>query len=226
MAIPIIYCAKGNRLFAEIAIESGMHYGAQMPGTVYYSPYFVDQDWKKPDRDRYVAAVAEHRPRMATVLDWERDGQLPEVLSWAEDVAPFVEQVVIIPKVMGGIPQLPRRIAGREVVLGYSVPTKYGGTELPLWEFAGWPVHLLGGSPHRQLHVAHYCRVNSVDGNYIMKKACMWEQFWTPGTASYARDRFWPTLHECDGEPWGKNKPYEAFRRSCVNIMKAWRYVR
>lgn len=194
-----------------------------MPGTVYYPPYFVDQDWKKPDRARYVAAVEQHRPHMATVLDWERDEQLTEVLSWAEDVAPFVEQVVIIPKVMGGIPQLPRRIAGREVVLGYSVPTRYGGTELPIWEFAGWPVHLLGGSPHRQLHLAHYCRVNSADGNYIMKMAKT-GQFWVSGTANHAINRHFPTLLEADGERWEppERGAHEAFRRSCANIMAAW----
>ncbi len=199
-----------------------------MPGTVYYPPHFVDQDWKKPDRERYMAAIREHRPHMATVLDWERDQQLPEVLSWAEEVTPFVEQVVIIPKVMGGIPQLPRRIAGREVVLGYSVPTRYGGTELPIWEFAGWPVHLLGGSPHRQLHLAHYCRVNSADGNYTAKMAQQYNQFWTNGDATYAKNRHWPRLAEADGQKWGNggkddNAPYEAFRRSCVNIMAAWR---
>lgn len=194
-----------------------------MPGTVYYPPYFVDQDWKKPDRARYVVAVEQHRPHMATVLDWERDEQLPEVLSWAEEVAPFVEQVVIIPKVMGGIPQLPRRIAGREVVLGYSVPTRYGGTELPIWEFAGWPVHLLGGSPHRQLHLAHYCRVNSADGNYIMKMAKT-GQFWVNGTAGHAINRHFPTLVEADGKKWkpAERGAHEAFRRSCVNIMAAW----
>jgi hypothetical protein len=81
-----------------------MTYGAQLPATVYYPPQFVDQDWKRPDRAAYVAAVAQHRPRMATVLDWERDEQLPEVLAWAEDVAPFVERVILIPKVIGGVP--------------------------------------------------------------------------------------------------------------------------
>jgi len=204
-----------------------MHYGAQMPGTVYFSPYFVDQDWKKPNRAAYVAAVKEHRPHITTVLDWERDEQLPEVLSWAEDVAPFVEQIVIIPKVMGGIPRLPRRIAGREVVLGYSVPTKYGGTPLPIWQFAGWPVHLLGGSPHRQLHLAHYCRVNSADGNYVHQYSNR-GVFWTNGNAWYAKNRYAPSLTEADGSKWGDGSNpadahHEAFRRSCVNIMAAWK---
>ena len=187
-----------------------MTYGAQLPGTVYFPPEFVDQDWKRPDRAAYVAAVAQHRPRIATVLDWERDEQLPEVLGWAEDVAPFVERVIIIPKVIGGVPRLPRRIGGREVVLGYSVPTRYGGTELPLWEFAGWPVHLLGGSPHRQLHVAHYLEIISADGNYINRKATQFCEWWN--------GRRWEPLR-----PKQDDAPYEAFRRSCVNVLAAWR---
>lgn len=227
MAIEIIYCANGNRRFAQIAIEAGMTYGAQLPGTVYFPPEFVDQDWKRADRAAYVAAVAQHQPRMATVLDWERDEQLPEVLGWAEDVAPFVERVIIIPKVIGGIPRLPRRIGGREVVLGYSVPTRYAGTSVPPWEFAGWPVHLLGGSPHRQMELAHYLNVVSVDGNYIAKMAQKWIQFWVMAPARYALDRRWPRLREADGRAWGDGSntadaPYEAFRRSCVNVLAAW----
>ena len=229
MGIPIIYCANGNRRFAEIAIAAGMRYGAQLPGTVYYAPWFVDQDWKKSNRAAYIAAVEQHRPHMATVLDWEREEQLSEVLEWAEEVAPFVSQVVIIPKVQGGIPRIPRQIAGRAVVLGYSVPTRYGGTELPLWEFTGWPVHLLGGSPQRQLHAAHYVRVNSADGNYIMKMASR-GRFWVPNTGYKhykALNSHFPTLVEADGKRWGDgsanaNAPYEAFRRSCANIMQAW----
>jgi hypothetical protein len=228
MAIEIIYCAAGNSRFAQIAIEAGMTYGAQLPATVYYPPQFVDQDWKRPDRAAYVAAVAQHRPRMATVLDWERDEQLPEVLAWAEDVAPFVERVILIPKVIGGVPRLPRRIGGRDVVLGYSVPTRYAGTSVPPWEFAGWPVHLLGGSPHRQIAMAHYLNVVSADGNYIAKMAQRWNQFWSLAPALYAKDRRWPRLIEVDGRAWGDGSstadaPYEAFRRSCVNVMEAWR---
>lgn len=209
MAIEIIYCANGNRRFAQIAIEAGMTYGAQLPGTVYFSPEFVDQDWKRADRAAYVAAVAQHQPRMATVLDWERDEQLPEVLGWAEDVAPFVERVIIIPKMIGGIPRLPRRIGGREVVLGYSVPTRYGGTSVPPWEFAGWPVHLLGGSPHRQITMAHYLNVVSADGNYINRKATQFCEWWN--------GRRWIPLR-----PKQDDAPYEAFRRSCINVLAAW----
>ena len=32
-----------------------------------------------------------------------------------------------------------------------AVPTRFGITSVPSWEFDGWPVHLLGGSPHPRL---------------------------------------------------------------------------
>ncbi len=221
----IIYCAAGNRRFAEIAVAAGMRYGAQLPGTIYpdVAPlYFADQDWKRPDRARYIAALAQHRPYMATVLDWERDEQLPEVLGCAEEIAPLVERIVIIPKVIGGVPRIPARVGECDVVLGYSVPTRYAGTSVPPWEFGRRPVHLLGGSPHSQMHAAHYLNAVSADGS-MTKKMAMNGQFWTPGTAK-ARDRFWPKLSEVDGRAWGDggntaDAPYEAFRRSCVNVI-------
>jgi hypothetical protein len=80
----LIYCAAGNRRFAEIAIRNGFTYGAQLPKTIYYTPEFVDQNWRKPDRMKYMNALAQYRPRLATVLDLEYPHQFAEVLSWAE----------------------------------------------------------------------------------------------------------------------------------------------
>lgn len=222
----LIYCAAGNPRLRAIAVAAGYRYGAQLPRTVYGPLYFADQDWKRPNRAGYMAALAAHRPHMATVLDWERADQLPEVLSWAEDAAAFVERVLIIPKVMGGIGQLPRSVGGKPVVLGYSVPTAFGGTELPIWEFAGWPIHLLGGSPQAQMHAWAHLRavaeVVSADGNYAQKMAVRYCQFWVPGTARYAKNRWWPTLVEADGQRWDSDGPYEAFTRSCAHIWAAW----
>lgn len=205
----LIYCAGYNRRFAQIAIDHGFLYGAQLPSTVYHPLHFADQDWKKPNRAAYMRALEKHRPHMATVLDLEQDDQLGEVLSWAEEAAQWVRVVMIIPKVFGIIPRLPPRIGGADVRLGYSVPTRFGGTELPVWEFTGWPVHLLGGSPNAQMELAHYMDVVSADGNMAMKAAARFCNYWTPdgwrGTGAM------------------QDAPYEAFRRSCENIMLAWK---
>lgn len=95
-ALVVIFCSDGAPRWTPIAIEHGYRYGAQLPGTVYpeHGPlYFADQDWRAPRRDRYMAELARLRPTMATVLDWEREQQLPEVLEWAEEAAQYVELV-------------------------------------------------------------------------------------------------------------------------------------
>lgn len=220
-SMEIIYCGNGNKRFADIAIEHGFLYGAQLPGTVYHPIFFADQNWKRPNRIAYMNALATHRPHMASVLDWETDEQLPEVLNWAEEAAQYVETVMIIPKVFGGIGRIPNKIGNKAVRLGYSVPTRFGGTEVPIWEFADRPVHLLGGDPQKQMALCNYLNVQSADGNYAHKMAVQFAQFWTPGNARYANSRFWPKLSEA-GYCTTKDAMYEAFRRSCENIMAAW----
>lgn len=169
-----------------------------------------------------MAALAKHRPYMASVLDLERPEQLDEVLDWTEEAAQFVEVVMIIPKAHGIISHLPRTIGGKSVRLGFSIPTKHGGTAVSPAEFCGWSAHLLGGSPHAQMKWSKYFDTRSADGNYSQKMALQYSRFWTPGTATFAKNRWWPRLDEA-GESVTNNAPYEAFRRSCQNIMAAWR---
>lgn len=225
--IDLIYCASGNRRFAEIAVRHGWRYGAQLPGTVYtdVAPLtFADQDWKAPRMDAYVEAVARHRPSMATAIDWTSDVAWDTVAGWLDCLAPHVETLIVIPKIMGSVPDIPHEWQGKPIRLGFSVPTKYGGTELPTWEFGSRPVHLLGGSPHAQMHHAHYLNVKSADGNYVQKMATMGAMFWVNGTAGrYATNRWFPTLKEYHGgNSVETDAPHEAFERSCRNVMEAW----
>ncbi len=218
MGIPtLIYCADGNPAFAATSVELGWKYGARLPSTVYQSVYFADQDWKKPNLDKYLAAIREHQPEVATVLDWEYDDQLPEVLVWAEAVAPFVSKIVVIPKVPGRVDEVPEMVGGKPVVLGLSVPTSFGGTTCGIWEFERRPVHLLGGSPQAQRKFARYLNVVSLDGNMAGQQA--------------RRGRFWSREkkskgHWCQLSETGDNReegvPLECFRRSLVEIMDYW----
>lgn len=215
----LIYCAGKNQRFEAVAHAAGFRIGVQLPNTVYHPVYFADQDWRDPDRDAYMAALKHHRPYMATVLDLEVPAQLSEVLAWAENAATYVGQVLIIPKYSGAVDDVPRQIGGKPIVLAYSVPTAFGGADVPIWEFVGWPVHLLGGSPHRQMELARYLSVISTDGNMANKMAhsC---RFWSakPGPKGH-----WVQLAEVGDGGWGKDANLEAFRRSCVNIAAAWR---
>lgn len=214
----LIYCAGKNQRFEAVAHAAGFRIGVQLPNIVYHPVYFADQDWKKPDRGVYMRALAEHRPHMATVLDLEREAQFQEVLSWAEDAAAYVERVLIIPKYSGAVDSLPRVIGGKPVILAYSVPTAFGGTEVPAWEFYGWPVHLLGGSPHRQMEIARYLHVVSADGNMANKMAHR-GRFWSTEKGPKGH---WRNLREI-GVDLPTDNNLEAFRRSCENIAAAWK---
>lgn len=211
----LIYCGAGGKRFSYIAHASGFLLGARLPTRVSGRLYFADQDWKKPDRDRYMTGLEKHKPHVATVLDLEREEQLDEVLSWAEDAAAHVSVVCIIPKTSGVIDRLPRSIGGAAVRLAYSVPTKYGGTQVPLWEFSDWPVHLLGGSPAAQMNLFPYLNVVSADGNSWQRIAVQNCSYWTPGKKPGRNG--WHHI-----VPKAKDAPYEAMRLSSRNILQAW----
>lgn len=215
----LIYCAAGNRRFAEIALRYGFRYGAQLPNTVYFDPYFVDQDWKRPNRDRYMTCLAQCKPALASVLDWERPEQLPEVLSWAEEAAQYVSgSVIIIPKVPGGVKLLPRQIGGKPVRLGYSASSSFSSTPCGLGEFADWPVHCLGGTVVTQRWAARIADVQSADGNYTarMSRMCM---AYVPGYR--AKTHSWPRLSEF-GVYQKKDAIYTAFELTCMAVQMSW----
>lgn len=205
----LIMCA-GNSRWGEIAVQHGWLYGCRLPVE---QPtqllYFADQDWRKPDRAKYIAALEKYQPQVATVLDLERKEQIDEVMVWAEDAARIVQTVIIIPKCFGIIDAIPERIGGADVVLGLPAG-RSGGQAPPLWEFGRRPVHLLGGSPQKQMELAMYLNVVSADGNMACKMATRFCKFWTSNG--------WVQLIG-----YGKDAPYAAFGLSMRNIMEAWR---
>ena len=167
-----------------------------------------------------MAALAQHKPQIATVLDWEREDQLSEVLDWAEEAAQYAQRVVIIPKVLSWdnpIDLLPRRIGDAEIIIGYSVPTAHGGTDLPLLYFDHRPVHLLGGSPHAQMRLSQRLHVVSVDGNMHQLQSLS-GRFWS---AEKGPKGHWRQLREI-GIDLPTDNNLEAFRRSCENIVTSW----
>jgi hypothetical protein len=245
--IELIYCADGNARFAEIAIKAEFTYGARLPNTVYFQPDFVDQEWEYPNFERYMAALAQRRPRLATVLDLERWGQLARVIWWAVIAAQYVtEAIIIIPKVPGIVKYLPTNIGNVPVRLGFSWPTGYGKADWGiLYEMVDWPngIHILGGSPicvfllslgilklpYRKAYRDPLLRglsIVSADGNMHQKMAIKYNAFFDP--LKQTKRGYWPTLEEFDGQKWGdgsdkSDAPYEAFRRSCEAIMAMWR---
>lgn len=172
----------------------------------------VDLDWKAPDLERHAAAVREHRPLLAVAPDVLDVSDLPATLRYAERLAQDAAHVIVVPKCGGVIERLPRE---PWLVLGYSVPTRYGGADgVLVWEFSGWPVHLLGGSPQAQLNLAAYVDVFSADGN-AHQRAASHGVYWS------AARRGWVSRDHA-AMPVGPDLPYRAFARSCAEIMGAW----
>lgn len=222
--IDLIYCAAGNPRFMQIAVDAGWLPGGRLPGTMYHAPYFADQDYKKPNRDKYVAAIAKHKPSVATVIDWQAGIEFSEVMSWAEEISAHVETIVIIPKIQGTVGRVPCAVGGKPVRLGYSVPTSYGGTPLAYQEFGRRPVHLLGGNPFKQVRLSHILSVVSADTNYHQRMATRYNQFLSHQKIYSARNYRWPTLREAGIEK-EHDAPYLAFELSCQNIMAMWKGI-
>jgi len=220
--LDLIYSSAGNERFTYLALKHGWRAGARLPSTVYAAPFFSDQNWRAPAKEVYMAQLEIHRPQLATVLDWERYDQMEDVFEWAEEAAQYVETVIIIPKVFHTVPMIPSHIGGKSVRLGYSVPTQHGGTPLPLWDFRGREVHLLGGSPQEQLRLSRHLNVVSADANYHQKMAVKYAAFWVNGTAHGTKNRYFPSLSNI-GNQTRDDAPYIAFEMSCINIIQAWR---
>ncbi len=226
----LIFCLGSNRRFMPIARAAGWWPGARLPATLYESHYplaFADQNWtayqrallRSPaaaaaHRAAYMQAVAVARPHMASVLDWERAEQLSEILDWAAEIAPHVERIMLIPKVLKQTYRLPDHIGGKPIVLGYSIPTTHGGTRCQLREFDGRRVHLLGGSPRQQIQAAQLLAEKGPNAQLISADGNMSHQ--AAGHGTYWTGRQWRN----DGAHATTTEA--ALSYSLVNIVSMW----
>lgn len=124
---------------------------------------FIDIDWKKYNFEKHLEACQIKRPMITMARDIESIFDLDSILKEAEILAKHSTHVAIVPK----DPLMNNRIQElipEEYILGYSVPTRYGGTKVSLSSF-NRPVHLLGGRPDVQRHLAEKLNVFSLDCN-------------------------------------------------------------
>jgi len=184
-----------------LAVKSGWKYGVQSSKLTCGSariwdthrPVFVDNEFKDYDHEAHVRYVAYWKPKYATVRDLMTEKQcaaidvpyysVAETLEMAEEIREAgAERVILIPK-YDCFDQLPE-----DYVIGFSVPTSYGGSMLPVEKFAGRDVHLLGGGPALQIaYVEAFtdagAKVVSLDNNYMLKVA-KWGTFWSENKAA------------------------------------------
>jgi len=187
LPIDVIYTLQMADCTCCLAVQAGLKYGIQ---SAHYRlcPYtyeltgrhevaFIDNDYFNYDHATHLKAVMALRPKYATVKDVMTPDQcardkiehteLAQILDWAEELAQYTDNVIVIPK-YDCFDQIPDKF-----VLGYSVPTSHGGTPLPVATFKGRRVHLLGGSWKAQL--AHMTELGddvvSLDTNYVQRQA-------------------------------------------------------
>lgn len=124
----------------------------------------LDIDWQRYDFHKHLAAVKAVRPLLTVALDITHRRQLGRVLDQALQLAEYGPGVIIVPKATSLGPDLQQLIPDR-FVLGYSVPTRYGGTRIPIECFGSRPIHLLGGRPDVQRRLAERLNIISLDCN-------------------------------------------------------------
>ncbi len=205
---PIKFVAHSRRVLG-IASTHGWRPGARytnardVRGTEFAGIGFLDINWKKYDFHRHLAAAERLRPFMTVARDIESIEQLAPILEEARKLKQFAQHVVLVPK----DPRLHGRfdeLLPRDFILGFSVPTRYGGTSLSPENF-NRPVHLLGGRPDIQRQLATLMPVVSVDCNRFTLDAQFGDYF--------DGQRFRP--HPVGG--------YElCLQESIVNITRSW----
>ncbi|MBY0510643.1 MAG: hypothetical protein K2P94_10900 [Rhodospirillaceae bacterium] len=137
---------------------------------------FLDTDWKTYDFKRHLHATMLTRPDITVARDVERLRDLPRILDQACTLLEYARKVVIVPKAKG-LANILLEAIPEKFVLGYSVPTQYGGTRLSLACFGQRPVHLLGGRPDRQRAIAQQLNVVSFDTNRFTLDAAFGDFF-------------------------------------------------
>jgi hypothetical protein len=164
---------------------------------------FLDINWKNYSFAQHLEAAAQKKPKLTIARDVECIFQLDKILHEAENLGQYSEHVAIVPK----DPLLNGRISElipRKFILGYSVPTRYGGTKVDIKSFDR-PVHLLGGRPDVQRSLANQMKIFSLDCNRFTLDARFGDYF--DGV------RFRPH----------PNGGYETcLRESVININKLW----
>lgn len=133
---------------------------------------FVDNNFKNPDRER-LEHIVEITDGEFVVLPDVYDGEdLQDIVSFGERLQEKHNTTpIIVPK-----DELDYSIIPKDWILGFSVPSGYSETEVPIDIFQSHKVHLLGGSPRNQIKYANKLldsggELYSIDGNSFTKAA-------------------------------------------------------
>lgn len=184
----LFYCGSGgSSQFDWIAQRAGWGLGIRSCGK--YKPGelkidFVDLDWKNYNHNFHLEMCRKLRPHLASARDIESLDDLPEILKEAEEISRFAEKVVLIPKIPVHLPPL-----NFDWIWGYSIPTSYGGSSVPLDFFLGKDTHLLGGSVHKQaeIYLNSELKIYSLDAKDFALCAKFGKSTWPGASPKYQK---------------------------------------
>lgn len=141
--------------------------------------YFIDIDFKNYSFDKHLSIVMKYRPHITVARDVFDINQLEEILYEAKELNLYSDLVVIVPKDIKLSGKLNDFIP-ENYLLGYSVPSKYGGTKIPPEQFTR-PTHLLGGRPDIQHKLGKTINTYSFDCNRFTIDAAYGKYFTSSG---------------------------------------------
>jgi hypothetical protein len=136
----------------------------------------IDVEWQEYDFRKHLDAVRITRPLLTIARDIEDIRDLTEILDQAHELSLWSRHVVVVPKDRRFGDSLACLVPSK-FILGYSVPTRYGATRVPVEAFGRRRVHLLGGRPDVQCRLAERLDVFSLDGNRFTLDAAYGDYF-------------------------------------------------
>lgn len=137
-----------------------------------YEIHFIDNNFENPNFERIERVVSEYRPSYVVCPDIYHEDSLERVVSFGKGmIDEYGATPMIVPKTKFDLDKIPDGW-----VIGFSVPSGYGETDVSIEHFAGRDVHLLGGSHRNQIAYANKAvdvgaNIVSVDGNAFARAA-------------------------------------------------------
>lgn len=175
---PLRFATHSKRV-QKIAIKNGWLPSARYTNLrdvkEFENVQFIDIDFKNYNFHKHLEAVKKHKPHLTVARDIFCLSQLDQIMIEAEELAKFSDSVIIVPKDLKFKGQIDN-IIPKSYMLGYSVPTRYGGTKLSPTEFTR-PTHLLGGRPDKQRELANKVNTYSFDCNRFTLDAAFGDYF-------------------------------------------------
>lgn len=205
-----IFCQGSNQFIPEIAYNSGMMYGTRHCESPVEQPFFVDINWKNYEWEDYLNKLKHWKPVMAMVPDFLDITQKKDLYKKIRQLKELgIMKIMVCPKFNGAIQYIPSFCT-----IAVSIPSRYAGFLPDPKELENRKIHLLGGSPQKQVkYIRDHPNLNilSVDGNAIAKNA-RWG-------VHYGERNKW---EKAENTVWKERGYYGTVEESAKNIIKGF----